>query len=221
MLTRDSVDRGEPHAPPMFSKGPVLGIAAGLALLLIALSGRYGYHRDELYFLECGKHLAWGYPDQPPLVPLIARVMSDIAPASLLLLRLPSAVSAAFLVVLTALLAREMGAESRAQVLAAASIAVGSITLATGHLLSTTTFDLPLWALDCLLVVRILRRDNQRLWLAVGFVTAGGLSDSDLIAFLMFAVLVGLVVVGSRRPFRSGWLYAGGAIAIGLWMPYL
>ncbi len=96
-------------ALPPLATAPVLAIAAAVAALLVAFSGRYGYHRDELYFLACGQHLAWGYPDQPPLVPLIARLMSDLAPGSLALLRLPSALVTAALVVLTALAARELG----------------------------------------------------------------------------------------------------------------
>ena len=87
-----------PASVPGLALGPVLIIAGLLAAVLVAFSDRYGYHRDELYFLQCGRHLAWGYPDQPPLVPLIARLMSDLAPTSLVLLRLPSALAAAALV---------------------------------------------------------------------------------------------------------------------------
>lgn len=199
----------------------MIAIAGGLAALLVAFSGRYGYHRDELYFLECGRHLAWGYPDQPPLVPLIARLMSDLAPASLVVLRLPSAFASAALVVVTGLLARELGADRSGQSLAAASIAVATMTIASDHLLSTATFDLPVWALLCWLVVRILRRGDQRLWLVAGLVTGLGLFDSDLVAFLMFAIVAGLVLVGPRKPLASGWIYAGGAIALALWTPYL
>jgi hypothetical protein len=206
---------------PQFASTPVLALAAGLAALLIAFSGRYGYHRDELYFLECGRHLAWGYPDQPPLVPLIARLMSAIAPGSLVVLRPPSAFASASLVVVTGLLARELGADRSAQILAAASVAVSSLTIAAGHLLSTTTFDLPVWALLCWVVVRILREGDQRLWVVAGLVAGAGLFDSDLVAFLMFAVVVGLALVGPRRQLTSGWLYAGGVIAVLLWAPYL
>lgn len=208
-------------ALPDFAKGPVIAAALLLAVLLIAFSGRYGYHRDELYFLACGRHLAWGYPDQPPLVPVLARLMSDLAPASLVVLRLPSAMASAALVLLTGLIARELGAELTAQAIAAICLAVAPLVIGAGHLLSTTTFNLPAWALASWLILRILRTGNDRLWLAVGLTAGAGLLASDLIAFLLFAVIAGLAVTGPRRAFGSPWLYAGGAIALMMWAPYL
>jgi 4-amino-4-deoxy-L-arabinose transferase-like glycosyltransferase len=206
---------------PRFAGWPVLGIAAALAALLISFSDRYGYHRDELYFLVSGQHPAWGYPDQPPLVPLLARLASSLDATSLVLLRLPSALASAALVLLTGLLARELGGQRAAQVLAAASISVAAVVLGAGHLLSTTTFGLPVWALVCWLVVRILRTGNDRLWLVVGLTAGVGLFDSDLVVFLLFAIVAGLAIAGPRRPLRSGWLYAGGLIALVMWLPYL
>src|SRR5215469_5779470 len=116
-----------------FALRPVAAIASALAALLIGFSARYGYHRDELYFLACGRHLAWGYPDQPPFVPLLARLMSDLAPGSLVVLRLPSALASAALVILTALIAREFGAEHRAQILAAGVVAAAPLVIGAGH----------------------------------------------------------------------------------------
>ena len=109
--------------------------------LLVATSWRYGYHRDELYFLVAGRHPDWGYPDQPPLTPILARIMDSIGPGSVVVLRLPSALAAAALVLLTGMTAREMGGGTRAQLLAAASIGVAGTTLVTGHFVSTTTYD--------------------------------------------------------------------------------
>ncbi len=206
---------------PDLALGPVLIVAGLLGALLVAFSDRYGYHRDELYFLQCGRHLALGFPDQPPLVPVIARLMSDLAPGSLVLLRLPSALAAAAVVVLTAMITRELGGHRTAQILAAGIIALAPVTLGSSHLLSTTAFDLPAWALLCLLLIRILRTGNSRLWLLAGLVAGIGLLDTDLVTFLIFAVVVGLIAAGPRQPLRSPWFYAGGAIALGLWAPYL
>ena len=221
MAVQQETERAVAPRLPDFASAPVLGIAAALAALLVAFSGRYGYHRDELYFLVCGQHPAWGYPDQPPLVPLLARLMSSLDATSLVLLRLPSALASAALVAVTGLLARELGVQRAAQVLAAASISVAAVVLGAGHLLSTTTFGLPVWALICWLVVRILRTGDDRLWLAVGLAAGLGLLDSDLVVFLLFAIVAGLAIAGPRRPLRSGWLYAGGLIALVMWLPYL
>ncbi len=206
---------------PEFAARPVLAVTALVAGSLIATSGGYGYHRDELYFLVCGRHLAWGYPDQPVFVPLVARVMSDISPSSLVLLRLPSSLAAASVVALTALIARELGGSRGAQVLAAVSIAVAAVVDGSGHTLNTTVFDLAVWALLFWVIVRILRTGEERLWLLVGVIVGLGLFDTDLVAFLMFAVVVGLAVAGPRHAFRSPWLYAGGLVAVAMWMPYL
>lgn len=195
---------------------------AGLVFaILAAFAGRYGYHRDELYFLEAGRHLAWGYPDQPPFVPLLARLMDGLAPGSVTALRLPSAIVAAVIVPLTALLARQLGGEPVAQLLAAASIAVSAILLGAGHTLNTTTFDLLAWTAILLLVVVILRDGDERLWPAVGILAGAGLLDDALVAFLIAALLGGIAISGPRRAFGSPWLWAGGAIAAGMWAPYL
>jgi Dolichyl-phosphate-mannose-protein mannosyltransferase len=219
--TVDPETGGSEDLPPGSASFWVGVIAFVTAALLIAFSGRYGYHRDELYFLECGRHLAWGYPDQPAFVPVVARLMSALAPGSLVVFRLPSAVAAAALILFTALNARELGGGRNAQVLASAAMAVSSVTLATGHLLSTTTFDLPVWAAITWLVIRIIRRGDERLWIVVGLIAGLGLNDNNLVAFLLVAIGVGIAIAGPRRVFRSPWLYAGAFLALAMWAPYL
>jgi 4-amino-4-deoxy-L-arabinose transferase-like glycosyltransferase len=204
-----------------FAARPVVAVGAAVTVLLIVVAGGYGYHRDELYFLVCGRHLAWGYPDQPPLVPLIARVMNTIGPGSLRLLRTPSAISSGVVVVLAGLTARELGAKRGGQMVAAVAMATGGVLYGTGHLLSTSTFDLLAWTVIVWLFVRLLRTADTRLWLAVGAVAGIGLLDSDLVAFLVAALVLGLLVVGPRQVLRSPFLWIGGLIALGLWAPYL
>jgi len=113
---------------------PLLAAGGALAVLLIAVSARYGYHRDELYFLQAGQHLAWGYPDQPPLTPALARLVSTVAPDSLIALRVPSTLLAAGVVIFTGLIAREFGGGRAEQLLAACCMSVSAALLLIGHL---------------------------------------------------------------------------------------
>jgi hypothetical protein len=201
-------------------RGPAIA-AAAVFVVLVAFSGRYGYHRDELYFLAAGHHLAWGYPDQPPFVPGLARAMSAISPGSLPMLRLPSAIAAAADVLLTARLAREFGASRGGQTLAAVAMATAPFVIGSGHLASTATFDLLAWTAVLYLVVRILRSGNERLFPLAGAVAGVGLMNNNLVAFLLVGLGVGVLVSGPRRLFRSPWLWVGVVIAVAMWAPYL
>ena len=109
MMYAPALPRSASTDQPGRPAAAVLAVAGVVVAVLIAFASRYGYHRDELYFLAAGRHLAWGYPDQGPLTPLIARAMSAIAPGSLTVLRVPSALAAGATVLLTGLLARELG----------------------------------------------------------------------------------------------------------------
>src|ERR1700722_21011853 len=137
----------EQPTPPL-ALLPVLAVAAAVTVVLVAFSGQYGYFRDELYFLTAGQHLAWGYPDQPPLVPFLARLMSDLAPGSLVVLRLPSALGGGALILLTALLTREMRGGRAAQLLACGVIAVAA-EIGTMFGLGPEDFDLVFSVLLC------------------------------------------------------------------------
>lgn len=199
----------------------VVLIAGTVTVLLAALASGYGYHRDELYFLAAGEHLDWAYADQGPLTPLIARLMSEIAANSVTVLRLPSALAAGTTVLLTSLLARELGGSRRAQSIAAACAAVAAIVLFTGHTLSTSTFDLLVWTALTWLAVRALRTGDGRLWLAAGVVLGVGLLNKPLPAFLAAGLLAGVAIAGPRRLLRDPYVWAGAAIAVALWSPWI
>ncbi|MGY2003592.1 glycosyltransferase family 39 protein [Blastococcus sp. SYSU DS1024] len=219
MAVRSS-DRTRATVRPALHRGPLLALAGGVAALLLALAGRYGYHRDELYFLRAGREAAFGYVDQPPFTPLLAAAVDALAPGSLTALRLPSALAAGAVVVLTGLLAREFGGGRGAQVFAASCTAVASIVLAVGHLLSTTTFDLLFWALLSWLLVRALR-EGGAIWLAAGAVAGLSLLNKAQPAFLLVAVVLGLLLAGPRTVLRSPWPWAGGVLALAIWTPHL
>src|SRR3954447_14579899 len=200
---------------------PLLALAASVAVVLIAFAGGYGYHRDELYSLEAGRHLAWSYADQGPLTPLIAHLMNGLSPGSLTVLRVPPALMTAGTIFVTGLTAFELGGTRRAQLIAAACAAVASVVLVVGHLLSTSTFDLLAWALVTWLVARVIRTGDSRLWLVAGAVAGLALLNKSLIAFLLLALAVAVAVAGPRRLLRERWTWIGVAIALALWSPWL
>ena len=213
-----SEHREQARAPVAWA--PLVAAAAALAGVLVAVSGRYGYHRDELYFLRAGEELAFGYVDQPPLSPLLARLASEVVGSSLVGLRLVPAVAAGLVVLCTGLIARELGAQRGGQALGAACMAVSAFLVAVGHLLSTSTFDLLAWTALSWLAVRALR-DGGRGWLLVGVVAGIGLQNKALVAFLLAGLAVGLLLVGPRAPLRTPWPWLAAAIAAVLWAPFL
>ena len=197
--------------PPM-AWGPVAAVAAVVTAVVVATSGAYGYHRDELYFRLLGQQPEWGYVDQPPATPLLARLTGEILGDQLWALRLPGALALAATAILTALLARELGGGRGAQVLAA-GVAATLFPLVSGHLLLTSTLDQLLTAAILLALVRALLRD-ERWWLVVGLLVGLALYNKHLVVLTLIAVGVGLLIVGPRRVLTSKWLLAGVGIAV-------
>ena len=198
-----------------------LGLLAGVVVIaLIATSWRYGYHRDELYFIAIGGHPDFGYVDQPPLVPLLAHGLDVVGRHSLVVLRLPSAIAGGLIVLVTGFTAREFGAGRGGQLLAAGAMAVSGIVLGAAHLISTTTFDLLAWTVLIWLVVRALRDDGP-VWLLAGLTAGIALEIKTLPVFLLFALFVGVLAAGPRAALGSRWLWLGALIAVALWLPNL
>jgi 4-amino-4-deoxy-L-arabinose transferase-like glycosyltransferase len=205
--------------PPLAWRG-LLVISGALAVLLLATAGRYGYHRDELYFVLIGGHPDWGYADQPALVPLLAHALHAMSGGSLVVLRLPSALLAGGMAVVTGLMARDFGAPRAGQLLAGACVAVGAVTLGVGHLLSTTTFDIFAWTLLSWLFVRALR-DGGPVWIWLGLVAGVALEAKTLVAFFLAGMLACVLLLGPRDALRSWWPWAAVAVAALLWLPNL
>ena len=195
-------------------------IAAAEALVLLATSTRYGYHRDEMYFIAAGSHAAFGYPDQPPLVPLLCWAMNALVPGSLLLLRAPSALAAAATTTLAALIARELAGGARAQVIAAACTACSGFALAVSHLVSTSTFDMLSTTVLGWLAVRAVTRGGGASLLAAGIAVGIGVEAKPQVGLVAAVMLAALIVVGPRAPLRSRWAAAGGVCAVVLAAPY-
>jgi dolichyl-phosphate-mannose-protein mannosyltransferase len=204
-------------ARPAFAWRPVSLIAGLVTLLLLATSNGYDYHRDELYFRILGRHLQWGFVDQPPFTPLMNRLGILVFGDSLWAVRVPFALMIGALAFLLALLAREVGGGRTAQALAAAGTA-GTFPLVGGHVETTATPDFLVWLGVLILIARALLRGQPKAWLAAGVVTGLGLYNKHLVLLLLICVVAGMLIVGPRNVLltRWPWLGAGLAVLIGL-----
>ncbi|MFC7343009.1 glycosyltransferase family 39 protein [Saccharopolyspora griseoalba] len=212
---------------PAFARWPVL-LVAGLTALAHAIAGAFGdYWIDEVYMLAIGEHHpSFGYADQPPLAPLIAAAMDGIAPGSMIALRLPAALATGGAVLLTGLLARELGAPRRGQALAAFAAATGLWTAMIGHFVAPYTFEPVLWLAMLLPLVRWLRQHargaaNDRLLLVFGALLGINLLMKFQVALLCLALLIGALAVGPRAVLARPKLWLGAGIALVLASPTL
>jgi 4-amino-4-deoxy-L-arabinose transferase-like glycosyltransferase len=188
--------------------------------LLLLVSARDGYHRDELYFLEASRHLAWGYVDQPSFSIALVGLSRVLFGNSLFGLRLLPALADGACVVLTGLIAREFGGGRFAQGLAALSLAVSPFLVA-GHLAGPTIYDFLFWELLSFVVIRILRTGNEPLWLVAGLIGGIALQNKETILFLVFGLVVGVLINRQAHVLASPWLWAGAALALVIWAPTL
>jgi 4-amino-4-deoxy-L-arabinose transferase-like glycosyltransferase len=198
----------------------VLLVAAKVGVTM-AVADRYGWHRDELYYLASSRHLALGYVDYPPITPLLARLDQAIFPGSLPALRLLTVLAGAAIIVVGALIARELGGNRLAQTLAGLAVLISPMFVGANILFQTVSFDQPVWALACLLFVRLLRGADQREWLLLGLVFGIGLETKYTVIGLGIAMLVGLVSTRARWLLASRWPWLGFGIAILLLVPNL
>ena len=187
----------------------------------MAVSAQYGYHRDELYFLAAGQHPAFGYVDQPPLTPMLARLSAAVFGNTLVGVRVLPALALAALVVLSAAMSRVLGAGRTGQVLAALATATCGEYLGTMHLLTTTAPDFVGWAVTLLLVLRLLQSRDPRWWLAVGGCVGVAMEAKWNIAVLAGCLVAGLAATDARRLLASRYLLVGCAIAAVLAAPDL
>jgi len=213
------LDVAEPARPRTGRLGVWL-IAAAAVGLELAGSARYGYVRDELYFLAAGRHLAPGYVDQPAITPLIARIASALTGNTLVGLRLIPALGLGALVVMTAAMSRRLGAGRTGQLLAALAAATCGEYLGVMHELTTAMPDFVFWAVTLLLSMKLLASRNPRWWLAIGGCVGVAMDAKWNIAFLAVSIAAGFLAdPGARYLLRSRYLLIGCAIAVVLAAP--
>lgn len=199
----------------------------GLVLLRLALyalsSGplAYGYMSDELYYLDCAAHLAWGYVDHPPLSLAVLAAGRSLLGDSLLALRWWPALAHGGTLVLTALLARELGGERRAQGLAGLAVLASPAFLGLSGFYSMNAFEPVLWTGAALLVARIVTGAPPATWLALGLVLGLGLLNKISTLWFGLGLAVGLLLTPCRAWLATPWPWLAGALALAIFAPHV
>lgn len=195
--------------------------AAKLALHLVTLPG-YGIFRDELYYIACAKHLAWGYVDHPPLVAFVAAFSRTVGGDALTVLRLPAALTGALTVMLTGWLTCEAGASRYAQALAASAVALSPFFLAVHHIYSMNALETPIW---CAMAVTLVRVDNGEAsasdWVRFGVLGGLGLLNKYTTIFFVLSALIALLASRRRSVLASRWPWFAAALGLVVVAPNL
>jgi 4-amino-4-deoxy-L-arabinose transferase-like glycosyltransferase len=213
----DSATTGPSRQAPSRLRIPLV---VALATFVIHVFGNphYGFFRDELYFIICGRHPQWGYVDQPPIAPLLAAA-SQLLGHSLFLLRAVAALFGAAGVYVTCLLALELGGGAFAQVVAALLVFFAPVLMNFAMKISPDMVGLWLWPLAALYVLRLTRGADPRGWLAVGAIIGVCLQAKYSVVFFAAGLLLGLLLTPERRIVFSRWFLAGGAVCTLIALP--
>jgi len=201
-------------------KDLVVPTVAALVTLVVHLlaNPHYGFFRDELYFIMCGRHPDWGYVDQPPLVPLMAAA-TQVFGHSLFLLRAVPALFAAAGVFTTCLLVTEFGGGRFAQAFAALIFFFTAVLTSFGDKVSTDEVGLFTWPLIALLVLRIAKGGDPRLWLGAGVAMGVTLESKYSVLFFLAALFSGILLTPARRIMRNRYFAIGCGVAALVTLP--
>jgi 4-amino-4-deoxy-L-arabinose transferase-like glycosyltransferase len=192
-----------------------------VAIVLLATASRYGFHRDELYFMANAENPAWGYVDHPPLTPMLGWLSQRLLGDSVFALRVLPALVGASVVALAAAICREVGGGDGARILAAWSTATTVVVLAVGHMLTTPTLDVLTWTAALWVLCRIVRTADVRWFLVLGAIAGVGSMNKLTFVFAAAAFGLGLVATPERRLLANGWAAAGTVIAALIVAPHL
>lgn len=197
----------------------LLLIVCMMVVVRTVINGQYGFHRDELLSYSNARHLDWGYVVYPPITAFLARVELELFGTSLRGFRFFAAVAQALAVLLAGLAARELGGKREAQLLAALATAIIGLSLVQGSFFSYSSFDLPCWILVAYFVIRLLKTEDARWWMAIGAAIGVGMMAKYSMAFLILGVAGGLLLTPARRYIKSPWLWCGVGVAFLVMLP--
>jgi len=199
----------------------VIAIAFAKFIFHVYFNNRYDYFRDEFDYMSCGNHLAWGYVDQPPLIPFLIHICRAVLGDSLRSIRMIPALASSLLVVQAAMLAREFGGRRFALLLSAITVVVAPQYLSNGSLLGTNCLEPNLWMGCAYFAILAIKRNDPRYWLWFGVVAGVGLQEKYSIALFGFGMVIGLLLTAQRRVFLNPWIWIGGLAAFLIFLPNL
>ena len=194
-------------------------MALGTVVLHALTGSRYGFQRDELATLDDARHLAWGYVAYPPVTPFFGRLSLLLFGTSLAGFRFFAALAEAVAVVLTGLMARELGGNRGAQLVAAA--AAIPFCIGGGALMQYVSFDYLCWVLTAYFVLRLLKSDDPRWWIAIGSAIGLGMLSKYTMGVFVVGITTGVLLTDARRYLASKWLWFGIAAAVAIFLPNL
>src|ERR1700722_16824524 len=195
------------------------GIALVVAVIHLLTNGRYGFHRDELQFLSDARHLDWGYVSYPPLTPFIERISLGLFGLSMIGLRMFSVIGQAIVIVVSGLMARDLGGSRLAQIATALAVALSPLPIFEATEFQYTSFAFLWWILVSWFTIRLLKSGNPRWWLAIGAALGLGLLTKYAIVFYIAGILIGMAFSPARKYFASKWFWAGVALALLIFLP--
>jgi 4-amino-4-deoxy-L-arabinose transferase-like glycosyltransferase len=207
--------------PSIWSSNTALLVYMALTTVIVhvIVGNRYGFHGDELATLEDARHLAWGYPAYPPVTPFFGRISLILFGASLVGFRFFASLAHAITVVLAGFMARELGGKRGAQLVAAA--AAMPFCIGGGALMQYVSFDYASWVFTAYFIVRLLKSDNPRWWVAVGASIGFGMLSKYTMGFFVLGMVAGLLLTDVRRYLKSKWLWIGAAFSLLVFLPNL
>jgi hypothetical protein len=197
----------------------LVGIAVTAAVIHVLTNGRYGFHRDELQFLSDARHLDWGFVAYPPFTPFVERIALDVFGGSMVGLRLFSVIAQALAIVVAGLMARELGGGRLAEMTAALVVATSGVPVFEATEFQYSSFDYLWWALIAYFVIRLLKSEDPRWWLAIGGAIGVGLETKYTVCFFVVALLGGMLLTRARRYFLNGWFWGGVGLALVIFLP--
>lgn len=208
------------HTQPTH-RGIAWAVAIVALLLHIFFNDKYGYFRDEFDYLSCGRHLAWGYVDQPPLIPFLTEMSRAILGDSLRAIRFIPALASSLLIVQTAAIVRELGGRFFAALLAVICVALAPQYLSDGSLLGTNSLEPNLWMGCAYFAILAIKRNDARQWLWFGIVAGIGLEEKYTIGLFCAGVVIGLLLTAQRRFLADRWFWLGVLAALLIFLPNL